>query len=291
MPALPASVPVDSVALDVSPDEILTGEAVALDVQPVGFFLRGLGAMIDVALGVALVVVMLLVSFWLTSAGALPESAGTILMIASLVTALVILPTVVETATRGRSLGKLAVGGRVVRVDGGSAGFRHAFIRALLGVLEVWITLGAVAALVGAFTPRAQRLGDLVAGTYSERTRTPMPPAVDLPVPPQLAGWAQTVDITRLPDRLARRCAQFIAGSGTLDPASRVRVASALVSELSAHVSPMPEGDVVSAVYGIVAVRRRRERGAIEAQRARVLKLMSGATVTPPGFPNREKRG
>ncbi|MBA8816636.1 putative RDD family membrane protein YckC [Microbacterium halimionae] len=287
MPVDPASAHVEIIAIDISPDEILTGEAVALDVQPVGFFLRGLGALIDAILGIALVVVMVLVSFWLTSTGALPESAAPILMIASVVVALVVLPTVVETVTRGRSLGKLAVGGRVVRVDGGSVGFRHAFIRALLGVLEIWITLGAIAALVGAFTPRAQRLGDLVAGTYGERTRAAMPPSAELSVPPQLIPWAQTADVTRLPDRLARRCAQFIAGSGTLDPASRVRVASALAEELSTHVSPMPEGDAVSAVYGIVAVRRLRERGAIESQRSRVEMLASGATAPPSGFPSR----
>ena len=60
--------------------------------------------------------------------------------------------------------GRWAVGGRIVRVDGGAAGFRHAFIRAFIGVLEIWLTAGAVAAIVGAFTPRTQRLGDLVAG-------------------------------------------------------------------------------------------------------------------------------
>src|SRR3546814_5251935 len=102
-------------------------------------------------------------------------------------------PTTVETVTRGRSLGKRAVGGRIVRADGGAIGFRHAFLRALLGVLELWFTLGSLAALVGAFTPRAQRLGDLLAGTYSERTRTRPLPAPAPGIPPALAGWAQEI--------------------------------------------------------------------------------------------------
>src|SRR3546814_14926190 len=85
-------------------------------------------------------------------------------------------PTTVETVTRGRSLGKLAVGGRIVRADGGAIGFRHAFLRALLGVLELWFTLGSLAALVGAFTPLAQRLGAPLAGPYRARTRPRPPP-------------------------------------------------------------------------------------------------------------------
>ena len=41
-------------AVEIHQDEILTGEAVALDVQPIGYFLRALGVLIDVLLGVAL---------------------------------------------------------------------------------------------------------------------------------------------------------------------------------------------------------------------------------------------
>ena len=104
----------------------------------------------------------------------------------------VVIPTSIETITRGRSLGKLAVGGRIVRSDGGASGFRQAFIRALVGVFELWFTLGAVAAIVGAFTPRSQRLGDLLAGTYSERTRTPQLPAYAPGVPPLLCRHGRT---------------------------------------------------------------------------------------------------
>ena len=169
--------------MDVAQDEILTGEAVALDVQPVGYFLRALGTLIDVVLGVLVFVLLALVASWLIGQSVLDVVALPILTVTVLVTVTVVIPTVVETMTHGRSLGKLAVGGRIVRADGGASGFRQAFIRALVGVFEIWLTVGAVAALVGAFTPRAQRLGDLMAGTYSERTRTPRlpPPAPGVP--------------------------------------------------------------------------------------------------------------
>ena len=188
-------------------DETLTGEAVALDIQPLGFFLRAVGCLIDMVAGILLLIAGSLLLTVLVASGTIPDSALGIGVIALLVIVMVVVPTTVETLSRGRSLGRWAVGGRIVRVDGGASGFRQAFIRALLGVLELWFTLGGIAAIVGMFTPRAQRLGDLVAGTASERTRTrPLPPAAP-GVPPTMEGWAAVADVSRLPDRVAARIA------------------------------------------------------------------------------------
>ena len=187
--------------IDIHQDEVLTGEAVALDVQPIGYFLRALGVLIDMLIGVALIFLLVLLMGWLDGMGLLPADVMPILTIVVIVLVTVAIPTVVETTSHGRSLGKLAVGGRIVRSDGGAAGFRHALIRALVGVFELWFTLGAVAALVGAFTPRSQRLGDLMAGTYSERTRTPRLAPTSFEIPPPLAGWAEIADVARLPER------------------------------------------------------------------------------------------
>lgn len=268
MPAVP-------VAVEIAQDEVLTGEAVALDVQPVGYFLRAVGALIDVAVGATV-----LALFWVAVgrfAGAIFASgAFPVLLICSLVFVFIVVPTAVETATRGRSLGKLAIGGRIVRADGGAIGFRHALIRALAGVLEIWFTAGAVAGVVGAFTPRAQRLGDLMAGTYSERTRAPKLPAPAGGVPPALAGWALVADVGRLPDRTARRAAQFVRGAEALDPAARMRLASAVANDLRPFVSPLPPCDPETFVRGVVAVRRDREYAALTGQNDRVAALTAG---------------
>ncbi|GAB3604099.1 RDD family protein [Microbacterium aureliae] len=263
--------------VEIHQDEVLTGEAVALDVQPLGFFLRGLGALIDIVIGVAALIVFAIVAVRLVEGGLLAESTVPILTIVVLVLVTVVLPTAVETSTGGRSLGRLAVGGRIVRTDGGGAGFRHALIRALVGVFELWFTFGAVAALVGAFTPRSQRLGDLVAGTYSERTRTPNLPPASPGVPPQLAGWAQTADVARLPDALARRLSQFAANAAHMEPGARARLAAALGREAAAFVSPIPAADPETLVRAVVAVRRDRELRALQLQQARVGALLGRA--------------
>jgi uncharacterized RDD family membrane protein YckC len=274
-------------AVQIHQDEVLTGEAVALDVQPVGYFLRALGVLIDMLLGVILLVVFGLVTSWLTAQGLVDEEVMPILLIGMVVLVTVVIPTVVETASRGRSLGKLVVGGRVVRLDGGAAGFRHAFIRALTGVFELWFTIGAVAALVGAFTPRSQRLGDLLAGTYSERTRTPPLPPLSTGVPPALGTWAAAADVARLPDRLARRVAQFVGHAHKMEPAPRARVAASLAGEVAAHVSPVPAVDAETFLRGVVAVRRDRELRALQLEAQRVAALAGVVTDAPRGFPGR----
>lgn len=260
----------------VAQDEVLTGEAVALDVQPLGFLLRCLGALIDVAAAVAVFAALAAGVGWLSAGHLLPQGADGIVTISLAVLVLVVLPTVVESATRGRSLGRLAVGGRIVRADGGASGFRQAFLRALVGVLEIWMTLGAVAALVGAFTPRSQRLGDLIAGTYSERTRAPALPAPAPPLPAGMEGWAAIADVGRLPERLARRIAQFVRQAHALDPAARQRLAAALTAEVRVFVAPVPEVPPEVLLLAVVAVRRDRERIALERKRDRVSALTAG---------------
>jgi uncharacterized RDD family membrane protein YckC len=273
--------------VDIHQDEVLTGEAVALDVQPVGFFLRALGVVIDMAIGLILLLLFVLLTGWLGSLGVIDGSVLPILTIGAVVTVTVVIPTVIETASHGRSVGKLAVGGRIVRSDGGAAGFRHAFIRALVGVFELWFTVGAVAALVGAFTPRSERLGDLLAGTYSERTRTPALPPPSAGIPPALAGWATVADVARLPERLARRLAQFTRSAPNMEPSARARVAASLAREAGEHVSPVPPVEPETFLLGVVAVRRDRELRALELETQRVAALSSAVPPTPRGFPVR----
>ena len=62
----------------------------------------------------------------------------------SVVLCFVVVPAAVETLSRGRSLGKLAAGLRIVRDDGGAIRFRHAVIRALIGFLEIYLTFGGL---------------------------------------------------------------------------------------------------------------------------------------------------
>lgn len=254
-------------------DEVLSGEAVAIDVQPLGFFMRALGALIDMIVSWVLFLLFLWLRMWLLATGIIDGSIDGILGVTAMVVCFVVVPITVELALRGRSLGKLAVGGRIVRLDGGAAGFRHAFIRALVGVLEIYMTFGAIAILAGAFTARSQRLGDLVAGTYSQRVRTPKLAELAPVMPPALAGWAQIADVARMPDRLARRISQFLQHAERMSPPARARIAGELVTESAPFVSPQPVAHPEQVLIAITVLRRERERRALAIADARAEKL------------------
>ncbi|WP_243224873.1 RDD family protein [Microbacterium sp. CIAB417] len=259
-------------------EEVLSGEAVAIDVQPLGFFLRVLGALIDMALSFGLYVLFLFLRIWMLDAGLIDDAIDRILNVSSMVVCFVVVPVALEVSLRGRSLGKLAVGGRIVRVDGGATGFRHAFIRALLGVLEIYMTFGSVALLTGAFTARSQRLGDLVAGTYSQRVRTPKLVPHEPALPPMLAEWAGVADVARLPDRLARRISQFLRTAPQMMPQARARIADQLVAEALPFVSPRPIAPAEQVLAAITVIRRGRERRALQIADERAERL-SGRSI------------
>lgn len=267
-------------------DELITGEAVALDVRAASVFHRAAGAAIDVLVyGGMLILVLLLASGFATLS--LDAAAGQALVTALLVTCLVLAPMLVETFSGGRSLGKLAVGVRIVRDDGGAIRLRHAFIRALTGVFEVYLTLGGLALLIGFLSNRSKRVGDLLAGTYSQVERVPPAPDLSIDVPLELADWSQTADVGRLPDRLSRRIAQFLAQAPHLVPASRRRSAAALASEATPYVAPVPDTDPELLLAAIAAMRRVRETRALDLEDQRLRALDPVLTMRPHGFPQR----
>ena len=264
-------------------EALVTGEAVALDVRPASALIRAGGSAIDVLVSVVLVVAVLLA----LSDIAVDEAAFRAILIATIVGAIVVLPTAVETASHGRSLGKLALGLRVVRDDGGAIGFRHAFIRALTGVIEIYLTFGGIAVLVGFLNPSSKRLGDILAGTHAQVERVPKLPSTAFGVPPELAEWATIADVARMPDPLARRIASFFANVSHLMPESRARVAASLAAEVAPFVSPLPDAPPERFLAAVVALRRERDLIRLRLEEARMASLAPQLTATPAGFPRR----
>lgn len=248
---------------------IITGEAVALELRPASFGARALGLVIDVVIHFALLFAAgLLVS---GVAEDLDAAANRALMLVAVVFFLVMVPIAVETLTRGLSVGKLAVGLRIVRNDGGAIRFRHALIRGLTGFIEIYATLGGLAIGVALFSDKSRRLGDVMAGTYSLRTRVPIEPPVLADVPTHLRPWATVADIGRVPDGTARRAAMFVRQAGRMSPLSREETVRSLATELSHYVAPLPPPgtsphDFLAAV---LAERRRRETARLTREHER----------------------
>ncbi len=278
---------IGAVAHDDGSNQLITGEAVALDLRAASFVLRAAGAVIDFVLYFGAYIVMVLVLIDLAVRLGLDDAVTTAIGVSALVLCVVVIPVAVETITHGKSLGKLAVGARIVRDDGGAIGFRHAFIRALTGVFEIYMTLGGMAATVGLLNGRAKRLGDLLAGTYSQYERISRLPTPVFGVPNELVEWSRTADVARMPDRLTRRVAQFLAQAAGFAPASRKRLATELANEVSVYVSPVPDADPELFLAATSALRRQRESAALAIERDGLDRLEPVLHGMPRGFPDR----
>jgi len=266
----------------------MTGEAVALDLRPASFVLRAAGALIDFVVYVGFyVLLMLFVLPVLADSLTLDDAILTALGVAGLVIAIVVAPITVELLSHGRSLGKLAIGARIVRDDGGAIGFRHAFIRALTGVIEIYTTFGGFAVVVSLLNARSKRLGDLLAGTYSryERLSKEVVPVYGVPEP--LAQWALTADVARMPDRVARRIASFLRQAPGLSATTRDRLGRELADEAALWVSPVPAAPAELFLAGVAALRRQREAAALSLDQARLDQLEPALRGLPHGFPDR----
>lgn len=281
--SLAASAPVEAW----EDEQLVTGEAVSLDLRPADFVLRAAGAIIDWLVYLAIYLGVVFVLSLPAVANLLDEATLTAVAIAALVFCVVVIPTTVETVTQGRSLGKLAIGARIVRDDGGAIGLRHAFTRALVGVLEILMTVGGLATTVALLNKRSKRLGDLLAGTYSQRERVSRvdPPVYGVPL--ELTEWAKTADVARMPAGLSRRIAQFLRQAQGHSPASRVRLAAGLAHEASRFVSPVPPVEAELFLAAVAAVRRDREYRALQAEHERLAKLEPVLHGLPHRFPNR----
>lgn len=295
MPAPAPHESVDNRSIDygsVEYDEIddhglITGEAVALDLRPAGFVLRAAGAAIDFVLYVGLFLVGVIIFVTQAVAAGLDEALIRAISIAGGVLLIVVAPIAVETISHGKSLGKLAVGARIVRDDGGAIGLRHAFIRGLTAVFEIYLTAGGAALLVGLLNSRAKRLGDMLAGTYSQHERFPdfHTPIYGVPLP--LLEWSTTADVARMPDALSRRIAHFLAQARGLSAPTRVRLARELASEASVYVSPLPDSDAELFLAAVASLRRDREMQALMLEKRRLERLRPVLSGLPHRFPQR----
>lgn len=239
-------------------DDLVTGEAVALDLPPASLGLRIASGVIDVLVALAMFFVVGLVAA--VAAVETDEALAAVAYLGTLITVLLVFPTTLETLTRGKSLGKLALGLRTVRDDGGPIVFQHAFIRALIALVEVYFTLGAPAFFSALVNGRGKRLGDFAAGTYVVRERVKLTLAHPAPMPPHLAAWAHQADMTSLPTGLALAVRQYLGRLPTIDPASRETIGGRLADEVLRYVAPAPPPGTVPADFLVAVIASRRDR-------------------------------
>ncbi|WP_179337871.1 RDD family protein [Winogradskyella ludwigii] len=70
-----------------------------------------------------------------------------------------------ETFTNGKTVGKMLMKTRVVKLDGSKPSFSNYFVRWILRIIDVALTSGGVAAFTILIKGNGQRIGDIAAGT------------------------------------------------------------------------------------------------------------------------------
>ncbi|MGP4026549.1 RDD family protein [Actinomadura sp. 3N407] len=262
--------------------ELVTGEAVALDIRVARLASRGCAILLDLIFQL----VLLNIAVYMTAMTALvADDAWTVgLTLLAVIAVLVGYPCVFETLSRGRTLGKMAVGLRVVADDGGPIRFRQALVRALAGVIEFWTLYGSPALITSFCNRRGKRLGDLFAGTVviQERAQSGFfgPVAV---MPPQLVWWARSLELSMLSDETAMTARQYLSRFWELLPEVRDSLGQRIASQVVEVVSPPPPPGVRPEILlsAVLAERRHREEWRLAQRRARRMQRFGWAPWAP----------
>ncbi|MFG2002373.1 RDD family protein [Spirillospora sp. NPDC048911] len=262
--------------------ELVTGEAVAVEIKVARLASRACALLLDLMIQLVILNFALVLANLTTMVADDAWQAGLIILMTVLIQ--VGYPCAFETLSRGRTLGKLALGLRVVSDDGGPIRFRQALVRALAGYLEFWVLFGAPALLASLFSKRGKRLGDLFAGTVVIQERASGtsiygPIAV---MPPHLAGWAQTLELSQLSDELAMTARQYLARFWDLLPEVRDALGQRITDQVTAVVSPPAPPGVRPEILlsAILAERRRRDEWRLAERKARRMRI-AGQHQTP----------
>jgi uncharacterized RDD family membrane protein YckC len=278
---------------------IVTGEAVPLEIRVAGLGSRALALLVDLAAQLLLYVVLWAMAIMgLAMLDGVGLVDGALVIAVSIVVAAVVLvgyPTAMLAMTAGRTLGKMALGQRVVRDDGGPISLRHAATRSVVGVAVEfpglllpggWII--SIASMFGSHLHK--RVGDHAAGTFVIHERNLQSWGWVPAMPPDLAGWAATLDLAGLDDNLALATRHFLSRNWQLREPARTELGLLLARQVAEAIQlPPPPGTpgwaYLAAVHAERHSRAMRRLATERGRAAAVWPELVAATSAPPAQP------
>jgi len=208
----------------------VTPEAVLLELPTAGVATRAFARLVDVALQAVLAGLLSSGALFVAAIGVSPQ----LFVIVVSFTVLVVVPIGVEIVWRGRSPGKALFGLRVVGADGAPESPRQAVVRGLVALVDLYLSLGAVAIGTATFSPRSQRAGDMAAGTVVIRTHGAGFSTVPIAFHPPTGyeAYVASLDVGRLRDEDFSLVREFLLRTRELDTVQRHALASRLASSI-----------------------------------------------------------
>jgi uncharacterized RDD family membrane protein YckC len=222
---------------------VVTPEAVLLELDTASVASRSVSALIDVAVMAGTLLAVSLLVALVDGTTAVPGWMSISVLLFTVFLVLFGYPAAAETFWRGRTVGKMALGLRVVTSEGAPIRFRHAAIRSMLGIVDFWLPPGGAVALLAVLgTARDQRLGDLVAGTIVLRERQAGARATALwfLVPAGLESYAASIDTTPMTPAQYQLVRSFLLRTGELTTAARWAHGVELSRLLGRHLGHLP---------------------------------------------------
>jgi uncharacterized RDD family membrane protein YckC len=267
---------------------LVSAEAVEIELRPARLPSRALALAVD---GLMMIAPGFLVVTLVRQIAALFDDAlGSAALTVGIVLIFVGYPVLCETFLHGRSVGKRALGLRVIREDGGPLRARHAFTRALVGLAVEFPGLlllflcwpaGIITMLASA---QGRRLGDLAAGTLVVHERDAAPWRASPSAPVELAAWASTLDLTAVDDALAVQVRQFVTRARELHEPYRARLLDQLAGEVTTKIVPPPPAGLSPwlLLVTVLAERRRRQEARLAAGRTATYQVLPTFGVRKP---------
>ncbi|MGE0879211.1 MAG: RDD family protein [Acidimicrobiia bacterium] len=224
------------------PAGIVTPEAVVLDFDTAGFASRLVAAVVDASMQA---VALLFVSLAAFVVGVQSSWVAIVVLIVALFMVVFGYPIISESVFRGQTLGKKALGLRVVTVEGGPVRFRHSVVRAFLLLVDVLLVpVGVVGATAILISARNQRLGDMAAGTVVVRQHQAVGQtgAVWFAVPPGYDNYVASLDVGPVTSPQYEVVRRFLLRADTLSYGARHALGTRLAGEVGRRMNHLPPG-------------------------------------------------
>ena len=217
---------------------IATPEGVHLELTLAGVGSRFAAALVDLAVQIALLIVIAAVGFGVFAPTGVGVAAVTVLSFLVFAAYDILF----EVFASGRTPGKRLNGIRVVRTDGSPVGFFTSAVRNVLRLADLlpgMYLAGIVSILV---TRRNQRLGDLAAGTLVVRERRPSlgwqaPPPTPRAPDAQWLSW----DVSAVSAAELAAVRRFLDRRNELTSGARYELALKLAQPLRSKVPGVPD--------------------------------------------------
>lgn len=142
--------------------EITTPQNVKIDYQLAGLGQRIFAFSIDLAI---IILVYVANYIWFFAEGSSDYDLKYILFQLFAFLWLGFYSLVSEVISNGQSLGKLAMGIKVIKLNGEELQFYDYFSRWSMRIIDIYFSIGSIAMLLIASNRNAQRIGDIIAGT------------------------------------------------------------------------------------------------------------------------------